>query len=241
MRVLLIDDERRARERLARLLSAIPEIEIAGEAGDGIAAIELIAVLQPDVVFLDVQMPGLNGFEVLAELPAANRPLIVFVTAWDRYALQAFDVSAVDYLVKPVEEDKLARAIARLRERAPGDPLAKLTAAVARPLRRIVGKRLQKLHVLPLETIEAFIAEGELVFALTADGRFLVERTLRDLEAALDADRFARVHKQTIVNLEKLAVLEPIPKGGATARMQSGAIVEISRRYATPLRTRLGW
>jgi DNA-binding LytR/AlgR family response regulator len=100
---------------------------------------------------------------------------------------------------------------------------------------------LQKLHVLPLETIEAFIAEGELVFALTADGRFLVERTLRDLEAALDADRFARVHKQTIVNLEKLAVLEPIPKGGATARMQSGAIVEISRRYATPLRTRLGW
>ena len=241
MRVLLIDDERRARERLARLLSAIPEIEIAGEAGDGIAAIELIAVLQPDVVFLDVQMPGLNGFEVLAELPAANRPLIVFVTAWDRYALQAFDVSAVDYLVKPVEEDKLARAIARLRERAPGDPLAKLTAAVARPLQRIVGKRLQKLHVLPLETIEAFIAEGELVFALTADGRFLVERTLRDLEAALDADRFARVHKQTIVNLEKLAVLEPIPKGGATARMQSGAIVEISRRYATPLRTRLGW
>jgi len=241
MRVLLIDDERRARERLARLLSAIPEIEIAGEAGDGIAAIELIAALQPDVVFLDVQMPGLNGFEVLAELPAANRPLIVFVTAWDRYALQAFDVSAVDYLVKPVEEDKLARAIARLRERAPGDPLAKLTAAVARPLQRIVGKRLQKLHVLPLETIEAFIAEGELVFALTADGRFLVERTLRDLEAALDADRFARVHKQTIVNLEKLAVLEPIPKGGATARMQSGAIVEISRRYATPLRTRLGW
>jgi len=241
MRVLLIDDERRARERLARLLSAFPEIEIAGEAGDGIAAIELIAVLQPDVVFLDVQMPGLNGFEVLAELPAANRPLIVFVTAWDRYALQAFDVSAVDYLVKPVEEDKLARAIARLRERAPGDPLAKLTAAVARPLQRIVGKRLQKLHVLPLETIEAFIAEGELVFALTADGRFLVERTLRDLEAALDADRFARVHKQTIVNLEKLAVLEPIPKGGATARMQSGAIVEISRRYATPLRTRLGW
>jgi len=241
MRVLLIDDERRARERLARLLSAFPEIEIAGEAGDGIAAIELIAALQPDVVFLDVQMPGLNGFEVLAELPAANRPLIVFVTAWDRYALQAFDVSAVDYLVKPVEEDKLARAIARLRERAPGDPLAKLTAAVARPLRRIVGKRLQKLHVLPLETIEAFIAEGELVFALTADGRFLVERTLRDLEAALDADRFARVHKQTIVNLEKLAVLEPIPKGGATARMQSGAIVEISRRYATPLRTRLGW
>ena len=241
MRVLLIDDERRARERLARLLSAFPEIEIAGEAGDGIAAIELIAALQPDVVFLDVQMPGLNGFEVLAELPAANRPLIVFVTAWDRYALQAFDVSAVDYLVKPVEEDKLARAIARLRERAPGDPLAKLTAAVARPLQRIVGKRLQKLHVLPLETIEAFIAEGELVFALTADGRFLVERTLRDLEAALDADRFARVHKQTIVNLEKLAVLEPIPKGGATARMQSGAIVEISRRYATPLRTRLGW
>jgi len=240
MRVLVVDDERRARERLARLLAAFPDIEIAGEAADGIAAIESIATLRPDAVFLDVQMPGLNGFEVLAELAADTRPPIVFVTAWDQYALHAFDVNAVDYLVKPVEEDKLARAIGRLRERSPGDGVAKLAATAGRPARRIVGKHLHKLYVLPVETIEVFIAEGELVFAVTEQGRFLVERTLRDLEAGLDSERFARIHKQTIVNLEKLAVLEPMAKGGATARMQSGRIVEISRRYAPSLRARLG-
>jgi DNA-binding LytR/AlgR family response regulator len=123
-------------------------------------------------------MPGLNGFEVLAELAADTRPSIVFVTAWDQYALQAFDVNAVDYLVKPVEEDKLARAIGRLRERSPSEGMTRLAAVVRKPVRRIVGKHLHKLQMLPVETVEAFIAEGELVFALTAEGRFLVERTL---------------------------------------------------------------
>jgi two-component system LytT family response regulator len=243
MRVVVVDDERRARERLSRLLGAFPDIELAGEAEDGISALEAIGSLRPDAVFLDVQMPGLDGFEVLAELSEEQRPLIIFVTAYDQYAVQAFEVNAVDYLVKPVEEDRLARAIDRLRERASRDGIVRLIAALKKPhpLQRVVVKRFQKLHVLPVSAIEAFVAEGELVFALTSEGKFCIDKTLRDLEGRLDPEQFARVHKGAIINLQMLVVLEPILKGGATARLQSGQIIEISRRYAQPLRQRLGW
>ncbi|MDQ6705012.1 MAG: response regulator, partial [Acidobacteriota bacterium] len=239
MKVLIVDDERRARERMARLLGALPDIEVIGEAADGLAALESIATLHPDAVFLDVQMPGLSGFEVISQLPAARRPSIVFVTAYDQFALQAFEVSAVDYLMKPVEEERLARAVAKLQNAGSPheldrlDHLDRLVAALEKghSIQRVVGKKLRQLHVLAIETVEAFVADEELVFAITADGRFLVEKTLRELEAALDPERFARVHKQAIVNLGKIAVLEPIVKGGATARLQSGEIIAISRRY----------
>ncbi len=243
MRVLIVDDERRARERLAYLLANVAGVEVIGEAADGVAALESIEALRPDAVFLDIQMPGLSGFEVLSELPAGRMPLVVFVTAYDQYALQAFDVSAVDYLMKPVEEDRLARAVAKLRDRSARDGMERLLSEIrkGRSLERIVGKRLQKLHVLAVDSIEAFVSEGELVFAVNGDGRFLVERTLRDLEASLDADRFMRVHKQVLVNLGRISVLEPVLKGGATARLVCGELVEISRRYAPAVREKLGW
>jgi two-component system LytT family response regulator len=242
MKVLIVDDERRARDRLVRILAAFPDVEVAGEAGDGIAALETIGTARPDVVFLDVQMPGLSGFDVLAELPA-GRPLVVFVTAYDKYALQAFEVSAVDYLLKPVEEERLARAVAKLRDQAARDGIDRLQATLqkSQTLQRIVGKRLQKLHVLAVDTIDAFVAEDELVFAVNASGRFLVDRTLRDLESRLDPERFARVHKRAIVNLAKIKEIEPIVKAGASARLESGQTIEISRRYAHELRQKLGW
>jgi two-component system LytT family response regulator len=243
MKALIVDDERRARDRLVRMLAAFPDVEVAGEAGDGITALEAIGAARPDVVFLDVQMPGLSGFDVLAELPAAGRPLVVFVTAYDNYALQAFEVSAVDYLLKPVEEERLARAVAKLRDQAARDGIDRLLATLqkSQTLQRIVGKRLQKLHVLAVDAIDAFVAEDELVFAVTASGRFLVDRTLRDLEARLDPERFARVHKRAIVNLAKIKEIEPIVKAGASARLESGQTIEISRRYAHELRQKLGW
>jgi two-component system LytT family response regulator len=245
MKVLIVDDERRARERLIHMLADEPEMEIAGEAEDGLGALAAMAGLRPDAVFLDVQMPGLTGLEVAAALPEANRPWIVFVTAYDQYALQAFEVNAVDYLMKPVEADRLATAVRKLRDRAKGDGIAQLVSALRqqpeRRLERVVGKRLNQFHVLPVESIEAFLSDDELVFAITPAGRFLVERTLRELEAALPGGRFLRVHKQTIVNLEKLAVLEPVVRGGVTARLRSGETVEVSRRYAQQLRERLGW
>jgi len=245
MKVLIVDDERRARERLIHMLADEPEMEIAGEAEDGLGALAAMAGLRPDAVFLDVQMPGLTGLEVAAALPEANRPWIVFVTAYDQYALQAFEVNAVDYLMKPVEADRLATAVRKLRDRAKGDGIAQLVSALRqqpeRRLERVVGKRLNQFHVLPVESIEAFLSDDELVFAITPAGRFLVERTLRELEAALPGGRFLRVHKQTIVNLEKLAVLEPVVRGGVTARLRSGETVEVSRRYTQQLRERLGW
>ena len=243
MRVLVVDDERRARERLTRMLGSYRDIEVAGEAENGESALEAISGLRPDAVFLDVQMPGLDGFEVLAEMNEAQRPLIIFVTAYDQYALKAFEVNAVDYLLKPVEDDRLARAIGRLRERASQDGIVRLMAALQKPqpLQRIVAKKLQKLHVISVNVVEAFVADGDLVFAITPEGRFLVDKTLRDLEGSLDQEQFARVHKATIINLQRIVVLEPILKGGATVRLESGHIVEISRRYAQPLRQRLGW
>lgn len=245
MKVLIVDDERRARERLIHMLADEPEMEIAGEAEDGLGALAAMAALRPDAVFLDVQMPGLTGLEVAAALPEAMRPWIVFVTAYDHYALRAFEVNAVDYLMKPVEADRLAAAVRKLRDRAKGDGIAQLVSALRqqpeRSLERVVGKRLNQFHVLPVESIEAFLSDDELVFAITPAGRFLVERTLRDLEAALPGGLFLRVHKQTIVNLEKLAVLEPIVRGGVTARLRSGETVEVSRRYTQQLRERLGW
>ena len=242
MRVLVVDDEGTARTRLARLLEAIPGVQITGEAADGLSALHLIGSHRPDAVFLDVQMPGLSGFEVVTALPVDTRPSVVFVTAFDQYALQAFEVSAVDYLVKPVTAERVSDAVARLRRRRGGEEAAHLTKALDQGalLQRVVGKHLQQWHVLPIDTIEAFIADQQLVFAITARGRFLVNRTLRDLEARLDADRFVRVHKQTIVRITGLVVAQDTT-GRLTASLPSGLQLAISRRYLATLRQRLDW
>jgi DNA-binding LytR/AlgR family response regulator len=187
-------------------------------------------------------MPGLSGFEVVTALPVDTRPSVVFVTAFDQYALQAFDVSAVDYLVKPVTAERVSDTVARLRRRGGGEEGAQLVKALDRglPLERVVGKYLQQWHVLPIDTIEAFIADQQLVFAITARGRFLVNRTLRDLEARLDADRFVRVHKQTIVRITGLVVAQDAT-GRLTASLPSGLQLAISRRHLATLRQRLDW
>ncbi len=251
MRILIVDDELPARRRLRRLLKEVAEgEEIAGEAANGVEALEKIQELRPDLVLLDIQMPELGGLDLVRELGGGDGPAIVFVTSYDQYALEAFDVSAADYLLKPVSAERLDKALQKVRQRrqsgaVTADAIARLTAALAtRPspaLERIVGHRGTKVVLLPAETIQAFIAEDELVFAVTAAGRVLVNHTLRDLEARLDTNRFARVHKQTIVNLDHVLELDPISKGGASARLACGLIVEISRRYAVGLRERLGW
>jgi DNA-binding LytR/AlgR family response regulator len=151
-------------------------------------------------------------------------------------------VSAVDYLVKPVTAERVSDTVARLRRRGGAEGVARLTDTLdhGSRLHRVVGKRLQQWHVLPIETIEAFIAERELVFALTARGRFLVNRTLRDLDARLDADRFVRVHKQAIVRITGL-VLSQDTTGRLMASLPSGLQLAISRRHMATLRRRLGW
>jgi two-component system, LytTR family, response regulator len=243
MNVLVVDDERRARERLTRILKATPGVKAVEEAANGVSALDMIAAHRPDAVFLDVHMPGLTGFEVLSELPSTKRPHVVFVTAHDQYAMQAFDVSAVDYLLKPVTPGRVTRALDRLRDRDAHGRLTRLAAHLeqTRPLERIVGRLGPQLHVIQTDTIEAFIADGECVYAVTTQGRFVIDRTLERLEHVLDQTRFFRVHRQAIVNLDKVTVVEPIRRGGATARLKSGCTVEISRRSVTALRHSLEW
>jgi two-component system LytT family response regulator len=236
MRVLIVDDERRARERLTRLLAAHEGLTLIGEAANGIDALNQIEDLKPGAVFLDIQMPGMDGFEVLANL--THRPHIVFATAYDQYAIQAFEANAVDYLLKPIEADRLASAVARLRERQPNlDSLLQSRP----PLKRLVGKRLQRMHVLPVEAIDYFLAEDELVFAINPDGRHLLNTTLRDLESRLDPEHFARVHKSAIVNLAKVTEIDPDSRSSGSVRLSSGQSLELSRRYAARLRELLGW
>lgn len=239
MRALLIDDERRARERLRHLLATgHPGIEIVGEAENGVTGLDRIAELTPDVVFLDVQMPGMDGFEMLENLPEAGRPAIVFATAFDQYALKAFEANAVDYLLKPIEQDRLAKALAKVLERRP-DGVGKLLASRP-PLKRIAGKRLQRIHVLGVDAIEAFICEDELVFAMNREGRFLVNLTLRELEAKLDPEQFARIHKSTIVNLSAVSEIDADSRSTGSVRLASGATLEMSRRYAAKVKELLG-
>jgi len=241
--VVVVDDERRSRERLARLLQQVPGLDVVGEAASGGAALAVIAERQPDAIFLDVQMPGITGFDVVAALPADRRPWVVFVTAYSQHAAEAFDVSAVDYVVKPVTQERLARAVTRLRAREAtriGTQTSQSPGSTPR-LQIIVGKQRQTYHVLPLEAVEAFVVDRALVFAITADGRFLIDATLRALEARLEGGRFARVHKQTLVNLSHLSELAPIARGGTTARLRSGHVIDVSRRYTPTLRRILHW
>ena len=252
-RVLIVDDERASRRRLAKLLTGMADVEIIGEAENGIAAVEMIEREKPDVVLLDVQMPGLDGFEVVSELRGPYMPLIIFVTAYDQYALKAFELSAVDYLLKPVAVERLEKALAKARQlnTIPAaaelalEQIHNLAAALGkdRPayLQRVVGRRSNKLQIIPVGTIQAFVTDSELVFAINAEGRLLVNHTLKELEARLDPEHFVRVHKGTIVNLARVVEIEPMFKGGAVAKLQCGSRIDISRRYGVSLRKKMRW
>jgi len=254
MKVLIVDDEPRARNRLARLLRPIKGIDLCGLASDGAEALETIEREKPDLVLLDVQMPGLDGFEVVNELRGNSVPLIVFVTAYDQYALRAFEVSAVDYLLKPVSEERLRQAVAKAEKilqsssaalTGVAEQYARIAEALAAVqtghLQRVVGRRAHRICILPVSDIQAFLAEDDLVFAILEQGRVLVSRTLKELESQLDPDQFVRAHRQAIISLAHITEIEPLAGGGAMARLRSGMGVSISRRHAASLKVKLGW
>jgi len=254
MKVLIVDDEPRARNRLARLLRSIKGIDLCGLARDGAEALETLEREKPDLVLLDVQMPGLDGFEVVNELRGDSLPLIVFVTAYDQYALRAFEVSAVDYLLKPVSEERLRQAVAKADKilqsssaalTGVAEQYAQIAAALAAVhpghMQRVVGRRAHRICILPVSDIQAFLVEDELVFAILAQGRVLVSRTLKELESQLDPDQFVRAHRQAIISLAYITEIEPLAGGGGVARLRSGMGVSISRRHAASLKVKLGW
>lgn len=250
MRTLIVDDEPDARARLTRLLEKHREIQLIGEAQNGLEALEAIEAIQPDLLFLDVEMPGLNGFEVLRSIPDRLRmPLVIFVTGFDQHALAAFDANALAYLLKPVEEDRLALAVERARRlntfRSERDAeqlkIARLVREEPKRLRQIVCRKLGRVFLLPAEQILWFEVEDGLVKARVANDSFLVNHQLVELEAALPDEIFFRARREILVNLSKVREIKPYFKSGFLLVMSDVAETEIvvSERQAHPLRQRL--
>jgi two-component system LytT family response regulator len=247
MRTLIVDDEAPARERLKRYLAGLEEVEIIGEAVDGLQAVEAIERLAPDLVILDIQMPGLDGLGVVEAL--ADPPAIIFVTAYDRYAIRAFEVHALDYLLKPFSRDRLARAIHRARQALAGGrdlgaqlrPWLDGLAAQGRYLTRLAVRDRERFRVLDADSVDWIGVEGEQVVVHVGDRAYPVRRTLAELEARLDPERFFRAHRSAIVNLDRVREVIPWFKGGHILRLSTGAEVDLSRARARALRKILGW
>jgi two-component system LytT family response regulator len=238
MGCLLVDDEPLARERLRELLDeADADVNVVAEAEGGKEAVSLIHDCEPDVVFLDVQMPVLDGFDVVDLLPSnsADRPHIVFVTAYDEYAIQAFEVHALDYVTKPVRLERLNRTLSRVRD-ALSDEQEALddlrTSRRDRVLKRLTVHVGRRLRVVPLDDVRWIEADDGFVFAHTEDGRYRTEFTLSDLEERLPPDDFVRTHRSTIVNLDAAYEFVPEPAGTATLRLRDGTEVKVARRRA---------
>ena len=249
LRVILVDDEPLARTRLRRLLAVHDMVDIVGEAGDGATACRLIRELTPDLVFLDVQMPGMSGFDVLAELDV--RPRVIFVTAHDEFAVRAFEEQALDYLLKPVEPARLERAIGRIaagsEETVTPDPrFERLLQAVARttaPPQRIAVRRGAKVTLVEPSAIVFCRAEDKYTVLYTADGEHVVDRTIEDLERALDPAAFLRIHRSALVNLGYVKELTAVEGGRFLVSLTAPAGTQIyaSRAGARLLRDKFGF
>jgi two-component system, LytTR family, response regulator len=245
LRALIVDDEPPARKRLRAMLQPEAGIEIVGEAEDGTSTIEAIERLKPDLVFLDVQMPGMDGFEILATLDPHTCPAIVFVTAHDQFALRAFDAHAVDYLLKPFDRARLQQALTRVQRMAGGDSLrAQMAALIAgtvrlRPPRRWMVRDAGRIYFVGLEEIEWIGSAGHYAELHTASGTHLIREGMARLEARLDAERFVRVHRGAIVNVDRIGEMHPVSHGELDLVLKSGARLRVSRTYAAALQSRL--
>lgn len=235
MRALLVDDEPLARRELRRLLAEFPWVEIVGEAGNVEEARERIEALTPALVFLDIQMPGGSGFDLLARLE--HVPLVIFTTAHDQYALRAFEVNALDYLLKPVERERLAAALARVqakdREPAP-------VAPSERALEQLFVRDGERCWFVPLREVSLLTAEGNYVRMLWGRSRPLLGRSLTTLEQRLDPKRFFRANRRDIINLDFIESVELGTGGRLHVQLRDGPEIEISRRQARLFRQQRG-
>jgi two-component system LytT family response regulator len=250
LRVLLVDDEPLVRQGIRDFLEAEPDVSIVGECGNGVEALETIARDPVDLVFLDVQMPELDGLGVAAELAEQNGPAVVFVTAYSEHAVRAFEVNAVDYVLKPFDRERFSAALARVRaRRASGEQeeLSRRLSAVLAELQRAQG-HAQRLLV-RLEGRIRFVAVDDIDWIEAADNyarlhvgpeRHLIRETMGSLEARLDPARFARIHRSTIVSLAKIRELQPTFNGEYAVFLHSGTKLTLSRGYRDTLRARLG-
>jgi len=249
IRTLIVDDELLARERLRQLLQSEPEIELVGECADGQEAVAAIQKETPDLVFLDIQMPELDGFGVLEAVTADPAPVIVFVTAHDKFALRAFEVHAVDYLLKPFDRERfkkaLARALDRVKHREGDDSKAAQSALLAelkppaRPLDRLAVKTGGKVIFVKLDEIDYIEAAHNYVELHVNKQSHLLRETLNSIEARLPAEKFVRISRSVMVNIDRVKELQPLFYGEYTVTLQNGVRLTLSRRYRDKLQ-RLG-
>ncbi len=247
LRVLVVDDEAPARERLKRFLANMEDVEIIGEAVDGVQALALIESESPDLVLLDIQMPELDGFGVVEALE--NPPPVVFVTAYDEYAIRAFEVCALDYLLKPFSHQRLSAAIERARGQIAdeqgldaqlGPLLASLTAS-GRYMTRLAVRDLERIRVLEVGELDWIGIEDEQVLVHVGEDAYPIRHTLSELEARLDPAHFFRAHRSAIVNLDRVEEIVPWFKGSHILRLSTGTQVDLSRAQARSLRRILEW
>jgi DNA-binding LytR/AlgR family response regulator len=247
VRVLVVDDEELARTRIANLLKDMPDVEVVGEAENGIEAVEKVRALEPDVVILDIQMPGMDGFEVVESLEDA--PLVIFATAFDEYAIKAFEVNSVDYLLKPISKERLSEAMERARSLvseppARDDQMARLAELVrARAIRRLPVLKGKRIVLVDLDDITWIGAEDELVFAHTSSDKYMVNSTMAELEERLDPRVFFRTHRSSIVNLNHVKEIVPWFSGKYKVVVDddAGSELVLSRGRVKGLREILPW
>jgi DNA-binding LytR/AlgR family response regulator len=233
IRAVIADDEASARSRLRRQLSPCLDLQIVGEAEDGISAVEQIVGLKPDLVFLDIQMPGLNGFDVLRALPPENqRPLVIFITGLDQHALAAFEADAVAYLLKPIQEERLLQVIDRMRplilnQTAQEQETDRVLQTQFSPLRHIVARLRNRFVLLAPDNISLFAISDGLVWAFTPSAKCVVNYQLADLEAGLPADQFFRASRAALINISRIAEVKPYGKSTYAITMDDAAHTEI--------------
>ncbi len=233
LRVLIVDDEPLARAVVREFLGAHPGVEVVAECGNGFDAVKAVSELSPDLMFLDVQMPKLSGFEVL-ELLGKDVP-VIFTTAYDQYALRAFEVHAVDYLLKPFSEERFAEALSRARERLQSREAAPIEAFVSEvrsgqgPLERVLIRDGSQVHVLPVDRIDYVEAQDDYVAFKSEGKQYLKDQTLGSAEANLDPARFVRIHRSYLLNIDRIARVELYAKDSRVAILRDGTRLPVSR------------
>ncbi|MDE3167703.1 MAG: response regulator transcription factor [Acidobacteriota bacterium] len=247
IRTLIVDDEPVARQVLREELSAAGDIEIVGEAEDGAGALAAIARHRPDLVFLDLKMPGLGGFDVVRRLPEGVLPVVVIVTAYDEHAIRAYEAGALDYLLKPVSQERLARTLDRVRalrgrKGEVAESLVRLdavTAPVSSRVRKIVGRSGAEYYLVDPDEILAFQAEGEIVWMITARRRYMATQPLHAIGARLAGGPFQRVHRGALVNVNHVRKMTPLSSQRWMLTLSNGAEMTVSKRLAKSVRDAL--
>ncbi|MDZ7341880.1 MAG: LytTR family DNA-binding domain-containing protein [candidate division KSB1 bacterium] len=245
IRTLIIDDETLARSRLKRMLAQYEHIEILGEAQNGQEGLELIEKFAPDLIFLDIKMPLLSGFEMLTQLKKS--PYIIFTTAYDQYALQAFEENTIDYLLKPIAQAKLDRAISKATQMLPTanpipldlEQLLKTISSKQNRLKRFSVKVGERIFIIPDDEIYFFHAEDKYTFLNTAKADHIIPFTLKELEEKLDPERFCRVHRSFIVNLEKIEAIHKWFGGKLQLKMKNGKELIVSQNYVSEFKQKI--